>query len=671
MAVPWKENDRPVTDLTEETAEETPTPRVDYAARRAELRSDRRRGKSLGRWWKWFVDRPGWQRAAIGLPVGVVLLVVILLFVEVAFTMGRVHPGVDVAGVNIGGKTPQAARETLDREIGLRMSRPVAAVFEDQSWSIEASTVAGAPDTDAMVEAAMAVGRTGSLGTRISDRAGAWFGGASVQPVVVADPELLASVVSVIEDKVGRDPVDASVVIEDTSARVEPAELGVAVRHDDLIAGILAAFASDEREVPVGVEFVPVQVTDEEAETARLTAETMMSEPVKVTYEKRSWEFPREDIAGWIAFRVIPTTEATGYAASATGSATPAAASSAEATGPPESVEMILEAYISAEEASATITEKVGEAGREAQDASFRVSAGTVTIVPSQDGVGPDIESLAKELTRVLSGDDNRSVELRTRRVEPEITTDDAKAMGIKERLSTYTTTYVSSNKPRVNNIHTLAAALDGTLIPPGGVFSFNETIGPRTAAKGYQEAPAIVNGKLVPQLGGGICQVGTTIFNAVFESGLPVVERKNHSFYISHYPKGRDATVSWGGPDFKFKNDTEQWVLVATGVSSSSLTISIYGTDPGYDVLAQVGNWTNVKPHPVEEVKDDTMPEGSRVVEDGGVDGRTIVVTRIVTKDGSEVRRDTFNSVYRPKAEVVRVGTKKASKPTTQTATP
>ena len=108
-----------------------------------------------------------------------------------------------------------------------------------------------------------------------------------------------------------------------------------------------------------------------------------------------------------------------------------------------------------------------------------------------------------------------------------------------------------------------------------------------------------------------------------MFESGLPVVERQNHSFYISHYPKGRDATVSWGGPDFKFKNDTDHWILIATGYSTSSVTISLYGTDPGYDVTSDVGSWTNVKPHPVKEIEDTTLPEGSRVTEDAGVDGR------------------------------------------------
>ncbi|MRR37844.1 vanomycin resistance protein VanB, partial [bacterium] len=223
----------------------------------------------------------------------------------------------------------------------------------------------------------------------------------------------------------------------------------------------------------------------------------------------------------------------------------------------------------------------------------------------------------------------------------------------------TYTTTYEPGNRPRVNNIHTLADAINGTLIAPGGTFSFNGTVGPRTAAKGYQEAPAIVQGKLVPQLGGGICQVGTTLFNSVYESGLPVLERKNHSFYISHYPKGRDATVSWGGPDFKFKNDTSSWVLLATGYSSSSLTISLYGTDPGYEVKSSAGPWTDVRPHPTREVPDATLPLGKKVIEESGIDGRTIVVKRTVTKNGAIVREDTFKSVYRTTETVVRVGTK------------
>jgi vancomycin resistance protein YoaR len=152
----------------------------------------------------------------------------------------------------------------------------------------------------------------------------------------------------------------------------------------------------------------------------------------------------------------------------------------------------------------------------------------------------------------------------------------------------------------------------------------------------------------------------------------LPVVERHNHSQYISHYPKGRDATVSWGGPDFKFTNDTEHWILIATGYTNSSVTISLYGTDPGYEVTYETGPFTNLRNPPVREVEDSTLPEGTRVIDERGVSGRTIVVTRIVTKNGAEIRRDTFKSVYRATEEVVRVGTKPVAAPSTPaTSTP
>jgi vancomycin resistance protein YoaR len=168
------------------------------------------------------------------------------------------------------------------------------------------------------------------------------------------------------------------------------------------------------------------------------------------------------------------------------------------------------------------------------------------------------------------------------------------------------------------------------------------------------------------------VCQVGTTFFNTVFFSGLPVIERHNHSFYISHYPKGRDATVSWGGPDFKFRNDTANWILIRTAVTASTLTIALYGTDPGYDVHYSTGPFTDVVPHKVVEVPDPARKKGSRLVEDGGVDGCSCVVVRTVYgKDGQVVRKDTFVSHYDPKTETVRVGTKEPSVTPTGTVTP
>ncbi len=141
------------------------------------------------------------------------------------------------------------------------------------------------------------------------------------------------------------------------------------------------------------------------------------------------------------------------------------------------------------------------------------------------------------------------------------------------------------------------------------------------------------MKGKLVPQLGGGICQVGTTLFNTAFFAGVPIPDRENHSFYISHYPKGRDATVSWGGPDLKWKNDTKNWILVSVSYTDESITISFYGTDPGYDVAYTTGPFTNETPYPTEKIKDPTLKSGLKIVEESGLTGRKCVVVRTVVK--------------------------------------
>ena len=124
-----------------------------------------------------------------------------------------------------------------------------------------------------------------------------------------------------------------------------------------------------------------------------------------------------------------------------------------------------------------------------------------------------------------------------------------------------------------------VARLIDGKLIAPGATFSFNDATGERTADKGFLEAPVIINGELSTGLGGGICQVSTTVFNAAYEAGLPITSRTNHALYISHYPLGRDATVNYPDIDLKFVNDTGKWLLLRTFVGSSSLVVNLYGT--------------------------------------------------------------------------------------------
>ena len=150
--------------------------------------------------------------------------------------------------------------------------------------------------------------------------------------------------------------------------------------------------------------------------------------------------------------------------------------------------------------------------------------------------------------------------------------------MGITGAVGTYETFY-GGDPNRIHNVQLVAHLVDNKLIAPGATFSFNGTTGERSADKGFLEAPVIVNGELQTGLGGGVCQVSTTVFNAAFEAGLPITARTNHALYISHYPLGRDATVNYPDIDLKFVNDTGHWLLLRTFVGSSSLVVSLYGT--------------------------------------------------------------------------------------------
>jgi vancomycin resistance protein YoaR len=194
---------------------------------------------------------------------------------------------------------------------------------------------------------------------------------------------------------------------------------------------------------------------------------------------------------------------------------------------------------------------------------------------------------------------------------------------------------------------------------------SINATTGERTAAKGYQVAPVIINGQLEDSLGGGMCQVSTTLFNAAFEAGLQIVERTNHSLYISHYPLGRDATVSYGSYDLKFRNDTKNWILVKSAYTGWSLTFSLYSAPLHRRVTSSVSGWYGFRPFPTVEKKDPTLAKGKKKVETPGVSGQSITCYRKVYDAGGKLLwNDTFESHYQVVAQVVLVGTKSKPSP-------
>jgi len=626
--------------LTQETTESRRAAREERLARQGYSSTRRSSRSGASRSWVWIA-------AAV-----VASAVVLVVAVDAFASAGRIHPGVTVAGFKVGGMTPSEATAALEKSLPAKAAAPVTVVYGKKTWPIAPADIGLSFDYPGLVTQAMAIGREGGLSGVLSQRFAAWFGMSDVAASGEADPDKMKFELDAVAETTDVPARDAAVAVRGTSVEVKPSADGIELKREALSRAILSAYTTDNRTIAAPVQIARPRISNAAAQTAKAETLEMMSAPITVTYAGKSWTFSPVDIGKMIAFESLEPTAS-------------AARSGSRA--------WTLQPSVTQTQAVETVAPKLGAAiGTPAKDARFKTTNGAVTIIPSKNGVGADMALLAADITTALKTDATsaRAVEIKTTTVEPALTTEKARTMGVEERISTFTTTYDGSNAPRTSNIHTLGDALDGKLVAPGATFSFNGAVGERTAAKGYQEANAIVNGKLVPQLGGGICQVGTTLFNTAFFAGVPILDRQNHSFFISHYPKGRDATVSWGGPDLKWKNDTKNWILVSVAYTSDSITISFYGTDPGRNVQYTTGPFTNETPYPVEKVNDPTLKAGLKLVTDRGETGKKCVVVRTVTSGGQVVRKDTFASNYKPKIEVVRIGTK-GSKVTTTAVTP
>ena len=300
-----------------------------------------------------------------------------------------------------------------------------------------------------------------------------------------------------------------------------------------------------------------------------------------------------------------------------------------------------------------------------AKDAEFIVATMSRVIVkPSVNARALDVPRTADRLLAAALRPSGRSAPMVVGIEAPERTTEEARQMGVTGLVSSYTTIY-SGDANRVHNVRLVAELIDGALIAPGATFSFNATTGERNADKGFLEAPVIINGELQTGLGGGVCQVSTTVFNAAYEAGLDIDERTNHALYISHYPQGRDATVNYPDLDLKFVNDTKKWLLLRTFVGSSALTVNLYGRPQNRRVESEVAPLRVVGSPPTTWRKDPTITKGRRVVTDAGSSPlATSVRRKVYLANGTLLYDNTWYSSYRGEKKIVLVGTKPKPEP-------
>ena len=260
----------------------------------------------------------------------------------------------------------------------------------------------------------------------------------------------------------------------------------------------------------------------------------------------------------------------------------------------------------------------------------------------------------------------------------PNITTDKLGSEAFPDLLGSYSTKYDGGNSDRTTNLRLAVGKLNGTVVNPGQTFSYNATLGERSIAAGYKEAKVYQGGKVVDGIGGGICQISSTLYNAVVYANLEVVSRRNHGFMTSYASAGRDATVVYGAIDFKFKNTRKYPIKIVGSVKNGIAKIDIYGVkeDPEYKVEFQT-SVTDTIPYTVTYIDDETLPVGKEVVEQKGANGCKSVTYKVLYLNGAAVSKkmlssDTYNAMER----VIRRGaatqtTEPVQQPTTVEPTP
>lgn len=303
---------------------------------------------------------------------------------------------------------------------------------------------------------------------------------------------------------------------------------------------------------------------------------------------------------------------------------------------------------------------------KEPVDATFKVNEkNLMEILPEQMGQSIDTEALVTQIKEVPLFQDPAPIKVGLQEVKPAVTAADLEAKKIDGLIASYTTWFDPANVERSANVRLAAEALDGALIEPGKVISFNEIVGERTGDKGYQDALIVVNGEFVPGLGGGICQVSSTLYNAGLLANLKIDERTNHGLAVAYVPLGQDATVVYGALDLKFNNSTGGYLLLRSKIGNGFVTIEFYGKGtPGQEVLI-TNQVEKVLPFETQTTVDPKLAPGTQIIKQHGQNGYVATATRIVKVNGQVVETQSLGrSTYIPLAQIIIKGPELPAKP-------
>lgn len=552
---------------------------------------------------------PVLKRVLIG--VGAVVVLVLGLYVVTALRSGTTAPpGTSVQGVDISGMSAQSAAAAVQEQLGPLAKKRLRVTAQGQTFVIKPAQSGLALDAEASV--APAYGRTWNPADLIGHLFGEW----QLPAVATVDEEALSGQVQLISDAVNVPPAEPTLVMSDGQPELTAGTPGRALDEEATSAAIVEAVLKPRAPIPAAVDEVEPSITPEAAQAAQDLATTAVSAPVTVKAEAVTATIPTSAIADALSFT---------------------------ADGP--TLAPVLDGGV----LHRSIRKELKPIETKGRDATFKIRRGKPKVVPSKVGSGVSDEELSTAVAGVLDAPaTERAVTVAVGVREPSLTTEQAQALGVTEKLSTFTQ-YFPYAAYRVQNIGQAARRVNGTLLMPGDTFSMNDTILERTEANGYTVGFVVGEGGVFDeQLGGGVSTATTTVWTGAFYAGMERVQTVAHSIYISRYKPGLEATVAWGLFDMKFRNDTPNGVFITASTTNGSMTVSFWGTKQYEKIEAEYGKRTNIVPFST------VYDSSDKCLGQGGVDGFTIVVDRVFYKDGKEVKREPITTRYKPAPEVI-----------------
>ncbi|MEX2328634.1 MAG: VanW family protein [Nitriliruptoraceae bacterium] len=594
------------------------------------------------------------RRAATlaGLSLGGLLVVAVTaMSVLVIVQQGRVMPntflvGIEVSRTNVDELT--AIVQDVERE---RRDESVTFVFEEREFVIAPRDVDHEVDVDATVDVVMSRGRSGFPGAAV-ERVRALWTRSDLDLVQTVDRGLIEEHLRDIARDVDRDTFDGSLLIDSETLEVdfEPAHGSAVTRVDDAIDLTRAAlFESGTETIELPVDLTQARVDPDALQIVAERARGALRSPITLHHGEETLTLSPSDIAQLMDLERSRSEDRTEVAIVVT-------PFRVDRLVEPQTAERFLTepvdaAYTTPREPPVTLDDQ--------GSTSFQPIDVEVGIDPSRPGTRFDPRITADQLTQMIrAGLSDAQLWLAT--IEPQLPTQRLAELRPTHLLGTFTT-YHQAGQSRVHNIQRLADTIDGTILLPGEQFSINGISGRRTCGEGgYLPAGTIVRGELVDTCGGGTSQFATTTYNAAFFSGVQIDRWKAHSWYISRYPMGREATLNYPELDVRFTNDTEGALLVRTSHTPTSITVSILGQPIAREVRATLGNPTNPR-SPSTQVRQtsDLFVGQERVLQSAGSGGFTVRVVRTIERLDGRTVTENIDTVYVPQHRIVERGTR------------